>query len=139
MRGSGAQPQQQNTTSNTDNCLKDSCSVNIITCAAISFKGLTTFEGETFMSNPEEWREFLRNLCSNAIAAHRNSNEYQYLRQQQEHIDEMLTTNLSADDRAFVEEVLFELGVIAERETEVVYQQGLRDCIWLLKNLGFLA
>ena len=37
-----------------------------------------------------------------------------------------------------VDEVLFELGVAAEREAELLYRQGLKDCVWLLKNLGVL-
>ena len=91
------------------------------------------------MSNNQEWIEFLHSLLSNAIAEHKSSKEYEYLRLRQEQIDELLTDGLTENDKAFVEDVLFELGVIAEREAEVVYQQGLKDCIWLLKRLGVLA
>jgi len=91
------------------------------------------------MNNQNEWNEFLDNLLSNAIAEHKNSKEYEYVKQRQEHIDEMLTTNLTEDEKVFVEEILFELGLIAERETEVVYQQGFKDCVWLLRNLGLVA
>ena len=93
----------------------------------------------TIMSNPEQWTEFLSTLCSNAIVGFRNSKEYEYLKQQREHINELLTAKLSEADQAFAEDVLFDLGVIAEHETEVVYQQGIKDGIWLLKNLGGLA
>ena len=51
----------------------------------------------------------------------------------------MLTTNLTKDEKDMVEEVLFEFGLAAEHETELLYQQGLKDCVWLLKNLGVLA
>jgi len=81
----------------------------------------------------------LNHLCSNAIAGHRGSKEYEYQKQRQEQIDELVETCLSTDDRTFVEEILFDLGVIAERETEVVYRQGLKDGVWLLRNLGVLA
>ena len=91
------------------------------------------------MSNEQEWNEFLDNLLSNAIVQHKNSKEYEYIKQQQEHIDEMLTTNLTADEKDFVEEMLFELGLMAARETEVVYRQGFKDCVWLLRNLGLVA
>ena len=91
------------------------------------------------MTNQAEWNEFLDNLLSNAIAGHKSSKEYEYLKQRQEQIDESLATNLTADQKIFVEEILFELGLATARETEIVYQQGLKDCVWLLRNLGVLA
>lgn len=91
------------------------------------------------MTNHEEWNEFLGNLVSNAIAEHKSSKEYEYRKQRQAQIDELLTTNLTYNEKTMVEEVLFELALAAERETEVVYRQGLQDCVWLLKSLGVLA
>ena len=91
------------------------------------------------MNNKQEWNEFLDNLLSNAITEHKNSEEYKHIKQRLEHIDEMLTTNLTADEKEFVDEILFELGLMAERETEVVYRQGFNDCVWLLKELGMVA
>jgi len=91
------------------------------------------------MNNKKEWNEFLNNLLSNAITDHKKSEEYKHIKQRQEHIDEMLTTNLMEDQKAFVDEVIFELGLIAERETEVVYRQGFKDCVWLMKELGMVA
>ena len=91
------------------------------------------------MSRAQEWDEFLDNLFAGAVAGYKNSREYELLRKRQEQLDELLTTNLSADDKAFVEEILFEVNLIAEREAEAVYHQGIKDCIWLLKNLGGLA
>ena len=91
------------------------------------------------MTNNQEWNEFLNNLISNAIRAHKETKEGEYLSQRQAQIDEMLTTNLTEDEKFFVDEILFELGLAAERETEIVYHQGLKDCVWLLKNLGVLV
>lgn len=79
------------------------------------------------------------NLLENAVAMHRKSKECEYLKQRQAQIDKMLETNLTEDEKDFVEEILFELGLAAERETEIVYHQGLQDGVWLLKNLGVLA
>ena len=91
------------------------------------------------MTNQQEWSEFINHLCSHAVDGHRNSQEYEYIQQQREQIGEMLTTNLTLDQKEVVDEMLFDLGMIAERETEVVYRQGLSDCVLLLKNLGVLA
>ena len=91
------------------------------------------------MSKNEEWNEFLSNLLSCSVKNLQATKEYEYRRGRQEHIDEMLTTNLTKDEKDMVDEVLFEFGLAAEHENELLYQQGLKDCVWLLKNLGVLA
>ena len=91
------------------------------------------------MNNNQEWNEFLNNLLSNAIAEYKDSEEYKHIKQRQEHIDEMLTTNLTQDEKEFIEEILFELGLMAEREMEIAYHQGIKDGVWILKNLGLIA
>lgn len=91
------------------------------------------------MSKHEEWNEFLGNLLSCNLKGLQTTREYEYRRERQEHIDEMLTTNLTSDQKNMVDEVLYELGLEAEHETETLYRQGLMDCVWLLKNLGVLA
>jgi len=91
------------------------------------------------MTNMEEWDKFLENLHSNALSAHRNSKEYDYQTQRRTQIDELLATSLSGEQKHFVEEILFEMGLEQERESGIVYRQGLRDSVWLLKHLGVLA
>ena len=91
------------------------------------------------MNNKQEWNEFLNNLLSNAIAEYKDSEEYKHIKQRKEHIDEMLTTNLTQDEKEFIEEILFELGLMVESEMEIAYHQGIKDGIWLLKNLGLVA
>jgi len=81
----------------------------------------------------------LDNLLSNTIAEHKDSGEYKHIKQRLDHIDETLTTTLTADEKVFVEESLFEVGLIAEHEAKVVYRQGLKDGVWLLKNMGLVA
>lgn len=91
------------------------------------------------MTRNEEWSGFLENLLSRALQQLETTKEYEYRRKRQEHIDEMLTTNLTIDQKCLVDEILFELGSAAEHETALIYRQGLKDCVWLLKNLGVLA
>lgn len=91
------------------------------------------------MSKDEEWNEFLSNLLSCALKNLQATKEYEYRKKRQEHIDEMLTTNLTNDQKDMIDEVLFELGLAQDHETELIYRQGLKDCIWLLNNLGLLA
>ena len=87
----------------------------------------------------EEWNEFSDRLLFNTLKEYKKSKECEYLAQKKTQIDEMLSVKLTQDEKQFVGGILFERLVTTDRETEVVYHQGLHDCIWLLKNLGILA
>ena len=91
------------------------------------------------MTNQEDYDKLLHNLHDNAVARYQKTQEYRHQRRRREEIDQLLAADLTSDQKALVDEVLFELNLNAERESEVVYRQGLRDCIWLLKYLGVLA
>lgn len=91
------------------------------------------------MSKNEEWNEFLNNLLSNALEAYKETTEYEYIKKQQEEIDMIFRDNLKADQKELVEECIFDIGLVADRESEVVYRQGLKDCVWLLRSLGVLS
>ncbi len=53
-------------------------------------------------------------------------------------IDEMLDTNLTKTEKVMVEEVLFEIGAKQEHNASILYQNGMRDCVCILKKLGVL-
>ena len=91
------------------------------------------------MSNRKEWNEFVNNLFSNALKEYQSTKEYEYLQEKHTHIDEILRTNLSVDNNKIVENCMFELGLDAERQTDFIYHKGLKDCIFILKELGVLA
>lgn len=87
----------------------------------------------------EEWNEFYQNLLSCVLKDLPVTKEYAYRRKRQEHVDETLATNLTSDQKEMMDEVLLELGLAQEHETEFIYQQELKDCVWLLNNLELLA
>lgn len=76
------------------------------------------------MINHKEWNEFLGNLLSNALQKYKETDEYEYLQLNQ---------------KEMIEDCFFDIGVAAERETEMFYKQGMKDCVWLLKTLGVIA
>ncbi len=96
-------------------------------------------KGEKIMTNREEWNELLHNLRGNAIQNYQKTEEYEHVKQRHAQIDEMLTTNLTEDQKVFIEEILFELCAAADREAEVVYHQGIKDGVWMLKKLGMFG
>lgn len=91
------------------------------------------------MSKKEEWNEFLSNLLNNAIQEYKQTKEYEYLKLQQNEIDRLLHDNLTEDQKELVEECIYDIGVASGHETEMFYQQGMKDCVWLLKNLGVIS
>lgn len=87
----------------------------------------------------EAWNELLQNLSACAVKKYQTSVEYHYWKQRMEQINEFLTSNLTADQKVFVEEILFEIGMAEERQQQILYKQGMMDGIWILKQMGILV
>jgi len=90
------------------------------------------------MSNQEEWNEFLGNLFNNAIQEYQDSDEFKFLREKREQIDKRLSEKHLEEKEKFYDDFVFEMGLDEERKTEVLYRKGLKDCIFILKELGVL-
>ena len=90
------------------------------------------------MTNQEEWNEFLGNLFNNAILEYQDSNEFKFLREKQEQLDKRISEKYPESKEEFYDNFAFEMGLDAERKTEFLYRKGLKDCIFILKNLGVL-
>ena len=91
------------------------------------------------MTKSEEWDEFLNNMISVGIDNYKKTTEYNYIKKQRKHIDDILRDNLTVDQKTMVEECIFELCVAKECESEMLYKQGMTDCVFILKCLGILV
>ena len=91
------------------------------------------------MNFSENWDTFVQTLAAHAVGTYRNSNEYAYYRHWQEDMEEILTNSLVKDEKKLVDEVLLELEARTDREMEVVYRQGLRDSVTILRTLGIFG
>lgn len=91
------------------------------------------------MNFSENWDTFVQTLAAHAVGAYRSSSEYAYYRHRQKDMEEILTNSLVEDEKELVDEVLLELETRADREIEVVYRQGLRDSVTILRVLGVLT
>ena len=85
------------------------------------------------------WNELLESLAACAVKRYQTSVEYRHWKKRLEQIDEFLTSNLTADQKTLVEEILFELGTAEERQQQILYKQGMMDGIWILKQMGILV
>ena len=91
------------------------------------------------MSNNERWKEFLHNLLSDSSEAYTKTKEYEYWEKQCDEIDMLLRDSLKPEQKEIVEECIYDIELASDREVELAYQQGMKDCVWLLKNLGVLV
>ena len=91
------------------------------------------------MNFSENWDTFVQTLAAHAVGTYRNSSEYAYYRHRQEDMEEILTNSLVKDEKKLVDEVLLELEARTDREMEVVYRQGLRDSVTILRTLGIFG
>lgn len=91
------------------------------------------------MDRTEEWIFFIAQLQESALKEYHGTREYELRKTRQAHLDDMMSNELTAEQRGFMEEILFEIISFHDRESDLLYQQGMKDCVWLLKNLGVLA
>lgn len=91
------------------------------------------------MNRCEEWNLFIEQLQKNALKEYHSTPEYELRKIRQEHLDDILSNELTESQRTFIEEILYELISFHDREADLMYQQGLKDGVWMLKTLGVLA
>ena len=91
------------------------------------------------MNNHDEWDEFLRNLFNNALEKHQKTKAYKSTQKKHSNFEEILYSNIPLNKKQTVDEYFFDMMLETERETEALYRQGLKDCVFLLKEIGALA
>lgn len=84
------------------------------------------------------WNDFIDHLIEQNFQDYKKTKESVLWSNHMEHIDEMLNTNLTKDEKTLVEEVLFETGEQQEHYAGILYQKGMKDCVCILKNLGVI-
>ena len=91
------------------------------------------------MNSNNEWNEFLESLINDALKEYQNTREFEFLKEKQEQINARLLEAYPEKTNPLIYELAFETGLDEERKNEFVYRQGMKDCIFLLKELGVLA
>lgn len=91
------------------------------------------------MNRHEEWNDLLNCLQENALKHYQTTPEYELRKARQELIDDMLYCELMDDQQKVIEEIIGELLSFQAREADLLYRQGIKDGIWMLKSLGVLA
>ncbi|WP_317856052.1 hypothetical protein [Chakrabartyella piscis] len=90
------------------------------------------------MAKSDVWQDFIDSLIGQHFENYKKTKESILWSNRMEHIDEMLTTNLTQDEKIMVEEVLFETGEQQEHYADILYEQGMKDCVMILKNMGVI-
>lgn len=90
------------------------------------------------MSRKDEWNEFIRSMVIKSYDDYHKTQEYEYIQRYQDEIDSALKTLLTPSEKSAVDEYIFELQLITEREGDMLYIQGMRDAMFILNQLGVL-
>lgn len=61
------------------------------------------------MNRCEEWRFFIEQLQESALTKYHSTREYELRKMRQELLDDMMTNELTEDQRTFIEEILYNL------------------------------
>lgn len=91
------------------------------------------------MNRCEEWKFFIEQLQEKALADYHSTREYELRKMRQEYPDDMMSNELTENQRTFIEEILYEIISLHDREADLLYQQGLKDSVWMLRTLGGLV
>ena len=87
----------------------------------------------------DDWFEFINARMESERAQYGKTEEYRHRRVVEAQQEEMLETNLTKDEKHMVDEVMFARCLSLERDGERLYQQGMRDCVEVLRELGVIG
>lgn len=88
------------------------------------------------MHRREEWKLFIKQLQESALQEYYSTPEYTLHKIRQAQLDDLLTNELTADQKSFVEEIVSEIIALHDREADLLYRQGIKDGVWMLKILA---
>ena len=84
----------------------------------------------------ENWDEFMSECCENQRMMYRKTEAGRQRKEVNLQMEELLNSYLTTEQKAIVDDVMLEHSFEAEQNDERLYQQGMKDGIWLMKKLG---
>ena len=90
------------------------------------------------MYETEEWDDFLDALHLRALKDLKASQIFEYQQERQKQREALLSNILVSADKPILEEIFVEMWVDEEYRLRLLYQQGYKDCIAILKALAVL-
>lgn len=91
------------------------------------------------MNRTEEWDFFVHQLQERAMKEHHDTHEHELRKARQAYLDDLMSNELTAEQRVCIEEIFFEIISFHDREADLLYRQGMKDSVRILKNLEVLA
>ncbi len=87
----------------------------------------------------EIWNELVDTRINMVRDVFKQSTEYQLRQTVNDQFDEMMESNLTKDQIIMVHEILYSKISMLEQDGERLYLQGMKDGIWMLKQLGIFG
>ncbi len=82
------------------------------------------------------WVEFIEAMVEANGREHRKTKEFELWNEKRNEIDKYLENNLTRDQKVVVEEAMVEIGCMSDFDGIRLYEQGMKDCVVLLRRLG---
>ncbi len=83
------------------------------------------------MTNEQIFKDFLDYLLENAA----QSRQIKELEEQSKEADKILDDNFNKEQIKIINKCISMLDEVHDRQTEILYRQGIEDGIWILKTL----
>lgn len=87
----------------------------------------------------QDWQKFLGVRISAEREQYRQTEEYRHRRVIEAQQEEMMETNLTRDEKLMVDEVMSARCLSLEKDGVRLYQQGMKDCVAVLRELGVIG
>lgn len=91
------------------------------------------------MTTKQEFNLFIEQLLVHAIDEFRTTEEYKLLNEKTSKMYHDCESMFTKDQQEFADECFDILLDVEGQQKQYIYHKGLKDCVWLLKNLGVLA
>ena len=88
------------------------------------------------MNRMEEWDDFLDAMYLRAMKDLKTSQIFEYQQERQKQREALLSNILISADKPILEEIFVEMWADEEYRMRLMYQQGYKDCIAILKALA---
>ncbi|WP_409966876.1 hypothetical protein RFF05_09485 [Bengtsoniella intestinalis] len=85
------------------------------------------------------WTEFVEGCVEHHDRTYRETEAFRYRHEVELQMDDLLHNSLTRSQKVMVDEVLFAQSSAQGDDCERLYQQGMKDAVWLLKKLGLLG
>ena len=90
------------------------------------------------MDNSYERRRFMGSLLNKAMEEYQDTGEYKRAEERIRNIEAQISKDCPEDKKPLVYKLMFEMDLEADFRAQFFYKQGMKACVFMLRELGML-